>query len=341
MTNRPPTGDAIRKSLDTLIINHSSFSAAFDALERSIRDTLNGFKPCFEMLTGFSRCGKTELLKLIAMPYPEVQIGGRRQVPLLVVYITSSTTPKDLPLAVIRALSLPTPRHSMKVGELNNYMHTQIRLAGVRVILFDEASHLVDVGVKIPPRAASDWFKDVQANAKDLGIVLSGVPRLLRLLDSNEQLRNRMRKPIRLMPYRWDDEEQRKSFAGCVSAFLNEFLTRGCSLGMAMNTFTKHCYAASAGQIGLLANFFHELAMLIDEPCLLDHELCLEAAANLNLPGNRTVFPFINAELDDIDLLRVLNSEYHLYNLSLSPLSVESELASAKVRAYEDMEVVR
>ena len=333
MDGRPTvrTGDSIRKALDTLLINHSSFASALGSLQRRVQDTLAGFPPCFEVVIGFSRCGKTELLKLIAQDYPERSENGRRYVPVLVVYITSSTTPKDLPLAVIRALRLPPPRHSMKVGELNDYMHTQIRLARVHVILFDEASHLVEVGTKIPPRAASDWFKDVQANAKDLGIVLTGVPRLRRLPDSNEQLRNRTRKPIKLMPYRWDDREQRNSFCACANAFLSEFLSRGCELGMPFNTFVRHCYAASAGQVGLLANFFSELAMLVDVPCLLTVEICADAAANLNLPGNKTVLPFGSDELDDISLMQVLVSEYAIYDLVLPPISVEAELAHGRV----------
>lgn len=326
-------GNEIRKALETLIIEHTAFMDALKVLQRRVRDTFDGFLPCFEVLIGLSRCGKTEVLKAIARDYPEIQVGGRRQIPLLVVYITSGTTPKDLPLAVIKALGLPAPRHSMKVGELNNYMLTQLRLANVQVILFDEASHLVDVGTRIPPRAASDWFKDLQANAKDIGIVLIGVPRLKRLPDSNEQLRNRSRRPITLMPYRWDDESQRKSFAGCVAAFLQEFLCRGCELGMPFNTFTHHCYAVSAGQVGLLANFFTELAIQLGDQRQLTCTLCADATANLNLPGNKMVRPFATDELSDIELMQVLVSELAIYDLILPSTSAEVELAQARVNA--------
>lgn len=326
-------GSAIRLSIETLIIEHTAFTDALALLRRRVKDTFAGFAPCFEILSGFSRCGKTEILKVLARDFPESSSNGRRLVPLLVVYVTSSTTPKDLPLAVIRALGLPTPKHSMKVGELNSYMHTQLRLAGVQVILFDEASHLVDVGTRIPPRAASDWFKDLQATSKTIGIVLTGVPRLRRLADSNEQLRNRMRRPITLMPYRWDDASQRQAFAGCVVAFLNEFRDRSCEPAMPINSFVRHCYAASAGQIGLLANFFLELAMLIDLPRQLDFDICSDAAASINLPGNKTVLPFASDTLEDGQLMQVLASEYAVYELVLPPITVEAELANGKLMA--------
>lgn len=327
------TGHEIRRAVETLMIEHTAFTEVLTILQRRISDTFAGFTPCFELLTGPSRCGKTEVLKAIARAYPETKIGGRRQIPLLVVYITSSTTPKDLPLAVIRALGLPSPRHSMKVAELNNYMHTQLRLAAVRVILFDEASHLVDVGARIPPRAASDWFKDLQANALDVGIVLTGVPRLKRLPESNEQLRNRTHKPIQLMPYRWDVVPEQKDFAGCVMAFLNEFKSRGCTLELSWDSFARHCYALSAGQVGLLASFFIELAIQIEQPQVLTQTLCLKATKNLNLPGDRVVQPFVSEVLDDIHLMQTLSSELAIYGIALPTTTVERQLAQAKVNA--------
>ncbi len=40
-------------------------------------------------------------------------------------------------------------------------MIDQLRLAKTRVLIFEEASHLVEPGARGPPRAAGDWFKSV------------------------------------------------------------------------------------------------------------------------------------------------------------------------------------
>lgn len=322
----------VRKSLEVLMIEHTFYASALSNLYVRVEDTLDGMLPCFEMLIGPSRCGKTEILRAIARSYPETSSQGRRQVPVLIVYVTSGTTPKDLPTAVIQALGIPVPRGSIRAAELNNLMIRQLQLAGVRVILFDEASHLVDIGTRIPARAASDWFKDLVANLKDVGIVLSGLPRLKRLLESNEQLRNRARKPIPLMPYRWDNAEQRKSFAGCVIAFLEIFKKHGCKLEMPVNHFVRHCYAASAGHIGLLANFYLVLAEHIDNSILISLEICALASAKLNLPGSGAIQPFLTETLEDMDLLQILVSELDRYNLILEKDSAEIEIAEVKAR---------
>lgn len=327
------TSTEIRRAIETLMIEHTAFASALGPLQRRIQDTFDGFLPCLETLIGPSRCGKTELVRLIAREYPESRQNGRRQVPVLVVYISSGTAPKDLPNAVIMALGLP--KHTGSVSTINKHMYLQLELAGVRVIIFDEASHLVDVGAKMPPRAASDWFKDLQANTKDIGILLTGVPRLKRLLESNEQLRNRARKPIMLMPYRWDDAEQRKAFAGCVSAFLHEFQERGCGLDMPFNNFVRQCYAASAGHVGLLAKFFQEVASDLEGVTALTFDHCAHAVANLNLPGNGAIRPFSIETLDDIALMQVLASELDRYDLVLPPLTAHGELAQAKVNAMK------
>lgn len=332
------TGEEIRKAVATLMIEHTAFSDILKTLKRRVADTFKGFPPCFEFVFAPSRCGKSELLKVIASDYPEIFEHGRRQIPLLIVHIQAGVAAKDLPIEVIKALGVPEPKGSVRKGTLNSLMFKQLKLANVRVILFDEASHLVEIGTHIPPRAASDWFKDLQVSADplrmhDIGIVLTGVPRLQRLLDSNEQVRNRAHRPLMLMPYRFDIAVQRQAFAGCVIAFLEEFMKRGCLLEQPLNSFVRHCYVASAGHVGLLAKFFDDLAALIDDPCTLSRSLCSEACSNLILPGDGMISPFGTADPSDVDLMHILVAELDRYRIVLRPDSVDMELAQAKANA--------
>lgn len=186
------------------------------------------------------------------------------------------------------------------------------------------------------PRAASDWFKDFQTGARDIGIVLSGVPRLKRLLDCNEQLRNRAHKPLYLMPYRYDEPDQRNAFAGCVAAFLEEFHSGGWVLQMTMNEFVRHTYVASAGHIGLLARFFSELSDQIEPDRPITREQCAAAFHDLNAPGDGHVKPFGSHAPNDIDLMSVLASELDRYDLPLPPSSISAELAQAKLSASKE-----
>ena len=324
-------GCDIRIALRTLMINHTAYREVMETLHRRVQDTFDNVAPCCELLVAPSRCGKTKLMEVIYAQFPQVNELGRRKIPLLCVTVPPSTGSKELIHAVIKALGLPIPKSFKTAGELTTFMFNQLALAKVRVIFFDEASHIVEPGAKIPARAASDWFKAFQVAPHEIGIVLAGVPRLTRLLDYNEQLRNRVHKPLTLMPYRYDDRKQRAAFAGCVNKFLAEFEVRGCSLGMPLDEFVRNAYAASAGYIGLLSNLFVEIATLITAPCVITEQLCAKATQALNLPGDGTVTPFSSTKLSDIDLMHVLAAELGRCDLVLRPLSVVSELAQARV----------
>ena len=313
-------GKEIRKSVESSIFGHLTFNDAIAQLRRRVQDTLDGFNPCFEMLLGPSRCGKTEALEAIAREYPSTIVGGIRNTPVLIVYVQSGGGTRALDEAVIRALGVPVPKNVAGENGLKEFMLLQLRSAKVRVILFDEASHLVERGSRIVSEAASDWFKVLHTKAVNIGIVMSGIPRLKRLIDMNVQLRNRVGKPIVLPPYRYDDPIHRKAFASCVFAFLAEFEEQGCTLNFPMNDMVRHCYAASAGHIGLLADFFIALAQVINAPGDITRQLCERASKTRNLPGNSHVQPFQDEKIEDDQLMEILSTELDKYELVLRPL---------------------
>lgn len=310
----------IRKNIETMIFDHLTFVEAIDQLRMRVQDTIDGFNPCFEMLLGPSRCGKTEVLEALAREYPATRVNGMRKVPVLIVYVLSGGGTRALDEAVIRALGVPVPKNLPGENGLKDFMVTQLRAAKVRVILFDEASHVVEKGARIVSAAASDWFKVLHTKAVNIGIVMSGIPRLKRLIDENVQLRNRVSKPIILPPYRYDDPSHRKAFANCVSAFLAEFLDHGCTLEINFNDMVRHCYAVSAGHVGLLADFFSSLAKTVSAPCDITMQQCEQASKTRNLPGNGRVRPFHDDMINDDQLMEVLTSELDKYDLVLLPL---------------------
>ena len=325
------TGEQIRDELKALVIDHPSFVNVISRLQSRIDASFKGH-PCLELVTGPSRSGKTEVLKSILSRYPITECDGRREIPVLYVYIPHDISPKGLPLAVLAAIKVPLPTGATSVRRLEQMMINQLTLAKVRIILFDEASHLVEPGARIQRRAAADWFKDLYANVNEIGLILTGLPRLNRLLD-NEQLRNRARSPTSLMPYRWDDNTQRTAFAGCVKAYLNVFAENGCDLDQNMNDFIRNCYAVSAGFIGLLARFFLVLAEQIVKPAPLTISMCFEASLTINLSGYTIKHPFHEQEFGDVDLMQVHASELDRSGMALKATSAVAELAKAKVAA--------
>lgn len=297
----------IQKEISSLIFDHDAYIDILDELRDRVKNTLSGSDPCFEMLIGPSRSGKTEILAAIARDYPSGRTDGLLRIPVLIVEVPSGGGTRGLTEAVIEALGLQA-NPSARPIVLRRQMIRQLKLAKVQVILFDEASHLMEKGSRIVVEAASDWFKALQKDVENIGIVMSGVPRLKRLLE-NVQLRNRMHAPLILAPYRYDVTTQRKAFASCVHGFWEVFESRGYSLAVPFNDMIRQCYILSAGLVGLLERFFVSLAQTAPEPCEITMEVCANACQCLNLPGAGHIAPFTENAVNIAQLMGILSIE--------------------------------
>ncbi|NMG49312.1 AAA family ATPase [Azoarcus communis] len=317
------------RALDVTIVPHPAFVAHEKQLNQTLQDHQAGVTPYISMLIGPSRIGKSEILQRLARQYPQSRKDGRLFKPVLLISIPNGTTPKDLPLSVIQALGIPVPKERSRAGVLFDTMLKNLRLANTMAILFDEASHLVDTGSRVPPRQASDWFKSLLDEAR-VSIVMSGVPRLRRLLDSNEQLRGRCKRPLELMPYYWSRNDERKLFAGCAQAFTKIFQDHGCPIQPLVNTDTlmRHLYAVSVGNVGLLSNYFKALASQVSAPGPINLQTLHRASTEVNLPANGMLQPFEQDSIPDEHLLQALMSELSIYDISLPIDSPHATLAA-------------
>lgn len=319
----------LRRALDVTIVPHPAFVTHEKRLGCLLQDHKDGIEPGIEMLLGPSRIGKSEILQRLAAQFPERREEGRLIKPVLLVSVPTGTAPKDLPISVLQALGIPVPRERSRTGVLFNMMLDKLKRAATMAILFDEASHLVDVGSRVPLRQASDWFKSL-FDAARVSIVMSGVPRLRRLLDSNEQLYGRCRRPLELMPYRWDRADERKIFAGCAQAFLKVFDGHACPIQASMNTdsLMRHLYAVSAGNVGLLSNYFKALSREVRAPGPLDLQALKHASEHVNLPAHGLLPPFSRDHMPDERLMQLLMFELATYEIVLPVDSPQSELAA-------------
>lgn len=311
-------GKEIRMSIQDMCFEHPTFVGVMEPVVQRIQESMDGFKPCFIMIAGTSRVGKTEVMKAIANQYPPTRNGGLMNIPLLTVRVRTGGGLKALDRAVISALGAHTKLTDE--NEIRSFMLTQLARANVRVIWFDEANHLVEKGTTTPHQKFADWVKDLYDTNLRIGIVLSGIARVTELLKDGRQLLNRMIRPIYFMPYRYDDDDQRQAFADCVAIFQSEFEDRGCTFDIDENTMTRHCYAVSAGQVGVLSDFFDELARLITTPCKITFELCEQASRSKNLPCPEYIKPFRQDEIKDHQLMEILSLELRQHDLPLPML---------------------
>lgn len=323
------TAKELRRRIEDCELQHATFDELFVYLKRRIDDALEGFTSRIEWVVGPSRVGKTMLSRALARLYPERKQDGRRFVPVLHVFIPSNISPVLLPTKVLSALGMPLPTKGLTTGAMDDRMYEQLRLAGTQVILFEEASHLVEIGARVPPRAAGDWFKTL-SETLNITVILTGVPRLERLFDSNEQLRLRASARREFRPYDSRSPDEQRAFAACVRTYADLFNDAGWPIEVPINSLVPHCYLLSGGLVGIVSRFMQELASQVayERPRPLTWDDCRMAAGAIEAAGNPDYPAFARPEVAAVEMAAA-----HAYVLEMNGMAVRRIGASAGARA--------
>lgn len=290
------------ETIETREIAHDVYAEILQAMVGRIDGVLTGRGPFVEWVVGPSRAGKSMLVKALERRYPESRVDGRREVPVLRIPTLAGVSPKELPSAPLeRLLGVKNVKGSVKV--LKGMMTDQLRLARTKVILWEEASHIVDTGTKMPPRAAGDFFKEAMDEIP-VSHVFFGLPRLEKLMQSNEQLRLRAKKRWELRPYDWMEPTERRAFAGVVRTFMDMFAKAGYRIDVPFERFVQHCYLFSGGLVGVVSAFQVQLAEHAEKrgPGPVTFEHCSAAAARVEAAGHPDWPAFQRAEVTPVEL---------------------------------------
>ncbi|WP_269509097.1 ATP-binding protein [Burkholderia sp. IMCC1007] len=273
-------------AIETCELPHPRFLEHLQPLKQRIENALAGRASRIERIMGPSRVGKSMLINALVREFGETKIDGRRRVPVLVVPVPTPATTLELPKSVVAALGIPVQR-SITPGAMRTRMLEQLRLVGTRVIIFEEASHLVEEGSRFPVRAAADWFKAL-ADSHNLTLFLFGVPRLKILFDNNEQLRLRASATRLLLPYDSRVADDMGAFHSCVAAFARRFAEHGFPIALSPAALTYQCYLLSGGLIGIVSRFMQELAdrMAAEAPHTLTFADCQAALKGITATGS-------------------------------------------------------
>lgn len=295
---------ALRKAINEREIPHAFFEEQMAELHLRIQDALEGNTPSFSMVVGPSRVGKSMLAKALARNFPECTRDGFRQVPVLYVRTPDAASPRAMPRSVLLALNAPVPASMASTALMFERMARQLKMAGTRVILLDEASQLVDSGTRMPPRAAGDWFKRI-LDALEISVVVFGIPRLELLLKSNEQLRYRSGAVLRFNPYSWESDFERRQFVSCTKTYVKMFAEAGSHFLFDVESLLRNLYLLSGGAIGCVFKFMDRLALNIKSRDDRDISFadCAKTVSCLELVCSADDPAFSNTEVPKVKLL--------------------------------------
>jgi hypothetical protein len=291
----------LRDLIESCELRHHAFVEHELALARRLEDAMAGRPPASEWVIGPSRVGKSMLINTLARRYPETRIAGVRNLPLVVVPVPSPVTPKEMPRSVLSAMGVPSARGNS--GDLFDRMKRVIEIAETKAMLFEEASHIVEIGTRLPPRAAGDWFKSLM-DRLGITIILFGVPRLEKLYNSNEQLRRRSQARRQFRPYDYMDAEERKHFAMCVRTYVDMFSTVGYRFAVDFEVLVRHCYLLTGGLIGVLSAFMNRLAFdfELQGPAVISFEACAFSLSKIEAAGHPGCPAFVRHEVTPVEL---------------------------------------
>lgn len=312
----------LRRDIETCELAHPMFVEHTRVLKQYIDDALAGFAPKITRVPGPSGVGKSSLIATLARTYPKNRVNGRLIAPVLVVAVPDSTSAKQLPKSVLEALGLQVTGN-MTVGSMFDLMRKQLELAGTRVVIFDEISHLVDEGSRVPPRAASDWLKTLVDKA-NVTLIVFGIPRLERLFSANEQLRRRSRPARMFLPYDASDAEQMNAYVACVTNYVRMFAAAGYPIAVSPRVLIQQSYLLTGGLIGVLSDFMVGLAVQAGKSAsrALTYADCQEALKEVCHSGSPHQLPFQGSGVENIDVPLAAMKQAYVHVLTSNSASV-------------------
>ena len=210
----------INAALDAKFMLFSGVQAIVEELELSLATSKHGGTPRHLAILGPSGVGKTALLHYFLRRHPRVEEEERTFIPVLLAQMPATPTRIRILQALVAAFD-PKLVVNKDEAKLTSQVQTLCDACGVRMVLFDESSHMVDRGRERTHYLVGDALKTI---VDELGrpFVLVGIPRLKRLLDVNEQLRGRFSRHRTLQPFTLADPGQAREFRGAVAGFAEE-----------------------------------------------------------------------------------------------------------------------
>lgn len=203
--------------LFTIVVPHSSFENALDAIDYAMRTSGHYGNPSHQVIVGESRTGKSRVAAIGCSRYPRDRKNGKAIIPMLSVALTKSLTSKGLVTNILDALGSPLLSSGTEY-QRELLVVRLLREVNVHVMHVDESQHLYDERSRKVNYDMADTLKRLADNAR-LNLVMTGLPEVLSVISSNSQLVNRSCRPIELTRFDWLNQKHRQEFMEMIIGF--------------------------------------------------------------------------------------------------------------------------
>lgn len=215
--NQNPSGYSIATALRRCFIQFPHVKNLLGQMEALLSQDTTVEEADNLLLIGEPGVGKSCLLTKLCIKHPKIQHADFSEIPILYASVPSKSSIDDLASAMLLSMGSPFWNRG-KTKELTHQLKTLLKTCKVRMIILDEVNHLVDKGGIKTHHLIADWLKELSDDVR-IPIVLAGIPRVTRLLETNDQLRSRFREVVTITPFSVETEQAIAEFRGVLRAF--------------------------------------------------------------------------------------------------------------------------
>lgn len=212
MSSFSVTSENLDDLVDRILIPHTQFERAIARIEQCLRVMQRCADPVGLAIVGESRTGKSRTLEHFESRHPPIRTADGRKVPFLRVKVPSKPTVKGLAELLLYHLGDPAFDKGTEIAKTLRLV-ILLEQAGTVILALDEFQHFYDKTTRKVQHHVADWLKVLVDDAK-LGLIVTGLPRCLSVIEQNEQLAGRFMTPIHLPRFDWTNEDDREEFSG-------------------------------------------------------------------------------------------------------------------------------
>jgi hypothetical protein len=250
-----PTPDELHDLVKKTIIPHTAFQTGREVLEEVWEQHRPGDVGGVAIY-GESRSGKTSLCALFKDRHPITRTADGVQAPVLSVCMPTSPTVKALSEAILKTLG--DPQHSKGTqGVLEVRAGDLSKSCGVRMVFIEEFHQVFNPGRDNYMYNFGEFLKNFSERSGAL-LVPVGLPHGEYAIKKNEQLTGRMKAPVRLPRFDWNDEDSREEFVAILDA-MHESIGRYLKIpNIQTERIAFMFYCATGGMIGYIAKILEQ-----------------------------------------------------------------------------------